>query len=238
MPRPIIINQQNRFRATSRQAAKAILSLYGQKANLKKTATRLGARARLSSIEHAQVDLKSRIAQIPKSKLTTQKTRFSNYLLRTDLVHELTHISNKSRNHLVTARALETYLGLFGRKMVKANNPSLYPLIEQAYSKNLKKNAKRNENLIVKNFMPPGVLEHTPFVLSRSFSALGEELVVVALNLDQGTKVGAGAILIREVSNGKKIEETIRAIKEKKYDAEINEWLKTNPAVKRLLKKR
>ena len=86
--------------------------------------------------------------------------------------------------------------------------------------------------------MPPGVLEHTPFVLSRSFSALGEELVVVALNLDQGTKVGAGAILIRGVSNGKKIEETIRAIKEKKYDAEINEWLKTNPAVKRLLKKR
>ncbi|MFA6064740.1 MAG: hypothetical protein WCW44_00535 [archaeon] len=236
----LTVNPKTRFRATARQAAHAITSLYYPNPNeAKLVAKELGKRATLSKVKSAKTTLDGKV-WIPDAELNSKNTRFTNRFLRRDLTHELAHSSGLSKNHFVTARALEYYLEYFGKVVDRLGAMDNNHSIHLAYSKRgeiIAKERAKQANLEKKG-ITLSEFEHTAQFLKSPFSNLGKRLATTAMKLDaEMQKPGAGAILIREVSQGKKIEQTTEEIKNGKYNQEIKNWLTANPAVKRLLKK-
>ena len=174
--------------------------------------------------------------------LRKTKGRFRISGLRKTLSHELIHSMNLSKNDLVTATAFAKYFeDALKRKPQKI---STFPvtaqeasLIEKAFTKHVKRIINQKVGMAKDTVQADKIAydtEHKPIILRQSFSDIGNSLGEIALMIEEKTKIaGAGAVLITEVSQGKKLKAVMRGILRGQYRERILGWIKENPSIKR-----
>ncbi|MEK6958841.1 MAG: hypothetical protein AABW59_02230 [archaeon] len=144
--------------------------------------------------------------------------------LRDLILHEVIHSMSLSKANPVTASAMQRYFRVFRQDKIGLN------YVSEWEKKNGKLGEKTNVILGIDNAYEGKRTNREPE------TGPGEDLAIISANVEkQAGKPGVGLIMVRDVSMGMPVKESMGRALSGEYDNEAMRFLKRNPSLRRLL---
>lgn len=134
-------------------------------------------------------------------------------------------------NEIIAASAIGRYFLSLGRISDSTINK---PLVSNSTRRGIEKVCQEGEyEKAVKMHKNLRAAEYEPFIEGKSLSYFGRALGVLALTVEEELKMpGIGLFVIREVSKGRGIQDTISNAKNGKFSRELITWFGRHPSLR------